>query len=58
VLTTNRHEIDVNCLNDEIRMTKLEGMTNDRMTKVVMEFFRHSGFVLSFVIPCACFVIG
>jgi len=44
--------------NDEIRMTKLEGMTNDQMTNDSFAF-RHSGFVLlsSFDIRASSFLL-
>jgi hypothetical protein len=44
--------------NDEIRMTKLEGMTNDRMTKIRVAASSSFGLRHSFVIRHPCFVIS
>jgi hypothetical protein len=42
--------MDTGSVNDEIRMTKLEGMTNDQMT-------RHRDFASSSIQACVSFVI-
>jgi hypothetical protein len=55
-MDTNKHECTTN--NDEIRMTKLEGMTNDQMTTDCDVASSPFGLGASFVIRHSCFVIS
>src|SRR5882762_11623747 len=56
IVWRQRHRVHVSS-NDEIRMTKLEIMTNDQMTKRSRSWTSSFGLRHSFVLRNSCFVI-